>query len=43
MQALYDYGYRASLQGAPWRKTLPATYQVAAPPPRVAAPRTAVR
>jgi hypothetical protein len=43
MQQLYDYGYRAALQGAPWRKTLPATYQVAAPPPRVAAPRTAVR
>jgi hypothetical protein len=44
MQQLYDYGYHEGLQGAPWRKTLPATYQVpAVPATKVAAPRTATR
>lgn len=43
MQQLYEYGYEQGLRGTPWRKTLPTTYQVTAPPPRVAAPRTAVR
>jgi Patatin-like phospholipase len=44
MQQLYDYGYHEGLQGAPWRKTLPATYQVpVVPAAKVAAPRTATR